>query len=530
MRNSTLVDQSAPRSGSGRYLGLLLALALLLGLYAWLRYGGAFGHGDTSISTWAIRGILDSGRLVPEEGAYPNGYGYQALVVHLSALTGLSLGVLQLAGAVLLMFWVVMPAWLAYREFTRSETAASLATLILLVQPEFLFPLLRGTHEKFTRGLMFLLLFLLLRSLRAKSFRQVASLVAAFYLVAYALITFNNFFATSFMAAIGLALLLLWGMRRRTRMDNSGQSSLLRRMEMIILSLLVLAFLFTFYAYPPAQRQLRVMQSTAEQLSAVFLQVEEEPFNPYDPVLHGWISLPVYFLVSLANWLLLAGSALVWLWQGWRWFSRREPPEQPGLLLWCFYGAFAFQGVLSIAVDTSGAIHGNMEHRMFPSFAMLAAPVMAGWLVTYRRRLPGLRRGRLDRALGVILGSLLVLAVFKATSEPLLSNYWTFYTPSEYRAVNWAEHALVDRSLWAGFNDRVATGYQISQNGRALPLDLNTALPVSFGTRDFLVSEATRLHGVRLFSPLPLEADTHLTYDNGKAKIYHSRPRSPLQR
>lgn len=523
-----------PQRGARPRLPLLLTITLLIGLYAWIRYGGAYGHGDTSSFAWVIGRILDSGQLIPEEGVYDNGYGYQALVVYLSALTGLSLGVLQSLGGALLIFWAVVPAWLAYREFTRSDRAASLATLILVVQPEFLFPLLRGTHEKFTRGLMFFLLFLLMRSFRAKNLRSVASLVAAFYLSAYALITLNSLMATSFMVAVGLALVLLWGARRWTRMTYSGLPSSLNRMGMIILSLVAIAFLFTFYAYPPAQKQLRLLQSVGDQLAVTLLQVEEQTFNPYNTVTLGWVSLPIYFLVSLANWLLLAGSSVVWLWRSWRYCSQSEQGELPDLLLWSFYGAFALQSGLSILVDISGAIAGNLQHRMFPSFAMLAAPVVAGWLVTYRRRLSASRCLWLDSALGVVLSALLILGVIKATNEPLLSNYWIFYTAAERQAVSWAEQALADQDLWVGYNDRVATGYQVSEDGRILGLSLRQGWPVSISTRNFLISEATRLYAVRLSLPLPtqvsLGANGFVTYDNGRAQVYHSRPSSPFQR
>ena len=142
-------------------------------------------------------------------------------------------------GGGLLLCWVVLPAWLAYREFTRSEAAATLATLILLAQPEFLFPLLRGTHEKFTRGFMFLLLFLLLRSLRARSERLVVGLVAAFYLCAYAMIAFNSLMASSFLVAVGLSLLLSWAVRSRARIAVDWQSRMLRRQGLIVASLMV---------------------------------------------------------------------------------------------------------------------------------------------------------------------------------------------------------------------------------------------------------------------------------------------------
>jgi hypothetical protein len=534
LRTSIPTDGSTWRSRGRFQLGPILILALFIGLYPWLRFGGRLGGGDTSRISEATWAILDSGQLIPEDLAYPNGYGYQALLLHLSALTGLSLAILQSLGGVLLFFWAVLPAWLAYREFTSSEATASLATLILVIQPEFIFPLLRGTHEKFTRGLMFLLLFLLLRSLRATRLQQLASLVVAFYLSAYAMITFNSLMAISFVSAIGLAWVLLWGVGRRPLLRDGRQSPMLRRLAIIIASLLGLGFLFLFYAYPPAQKQLALLQSTGDRLFATFLGMEERSFNPYDTIARGWVSLPVYLLVSLSNWILMTGAALVWLWQGWQWFFWREQPERPALLLWSFCGAFAFQSAVSIAVDLSGAIAGNLQHRIFPSFVMLAAPLVAVWIVTQRQRLSERRRGWLDKLLGVLLGFLLLLGLIKASNEPLLSNYWTFYTTAEHSAASWADRSLADRRLWVGFNDRVGSGYQISQNGRVLALYLDAFVPVSPATRSFLISPANLLHGSRLSAPLPsaltLETDTFVTYDNGEAQIWHVRPKSMLQR
>jgi hypothetical protein len=49
------------------------------------------------------------------------------------------------------------------------------------------------------------------------------------------------------------------------------------------------------------------------------------------------------------------------------------------------------------------------------------------------------------------------------------------------------------------------------------------------GTQDFLISGVTHSRSVRLAQPLPIEADSFLTYDNGQAQIYHRRPRTPYQ-
>jgi hypothetical protein len=518
------VEARAP----ARVIALLLGAVTALALYSLLRYGARWGEGDTYAFTRFMDALARAGRQVPAAGAYPHGYGFPAFGVFVSHLGGLALPELQLYAAPLLMIWLVLPAWLLYRELAGSPRGATLATAILLVQPEFLFPLLRGTHEKFTRGLMLVCLYLLLRSLRARQrLPRFAGFVLAFYLSAYALITFNNLIATSFIAAVGLALGLSWAALRYLEAGSAAARATTRRLGYVVLSSLVVAFLFTFYAYPPAQLQLRVLQGIGERLAALFLQVEEVATNPYAVVTGGWVSLPVYFAVSLANWLLLAASAAIWLAQSARWLLRRARPDVSALLLWALYGAFALQAAASIAVDASGAF-ANLQHRIFPSFAMLAAPLVGRWFAEWR---PGRAWvGRLVRSMaGVTVVGLAVLSTLKATNEPLVSNKWLFHLPAEMEAIRWAEGALPGRSLWTAYDERLTTAFGIRTVGRTTELRLDD-YQANPGTRDLLISEVTRARSQRLGSPLPVEGDSFLTYDNGQAQIYHLRPRTPFQR
>jgi hypothetical protein len=509
---------------------LLVGLAFLIGVYALLRFGGKWGEIDTSAFTHAIRAVLDTGSLVPPGKSYPNGYGYQALMGLLVETSGIELGLLQVFGSTLLLVWVVIPAWLAYRELTGAGREAGLATVILLAQPDFLFPLLRGTHEKFTRGLMLVCLYLLLRSMRTKNQRQTAGLVISFYLAAYAMITFNNLLATSFIAAVGLALLILWLSNRLFKHKigdpNSEISSMCQRLGLVSLSLLLIAFIFTFYAYPPAQHQFQVFQNVYDRISLLFLQVEETIVNPYATVYQGWVNLPIYLLVSLANWVLLSLSLPLWLMQTRRLHSGEGLPGWEASILWAFYAAFALQGALSVLVDMSGAIASNLQHRIFPSFSMLAAPLVAIWLLQKFNQQP---RQILRYALALGLGALLLLATLKATVEPALSNYWTFYSSAEVQAVSWAESSLQDRSLWIGFNNRVSDGMNITANGNRLSVRLDTYRPDP-GTRDYLISDIMRLQSLRLQVALPVDADSLVTYDNGQAQIIRLRPHTPFQR
>lgn len=527
-----MMTELAPRHRTGGgtiYLVLLVGLALLLGLYLLLRYGGYWGEGDTVYFTRAIYSIQASEELMLPENTYQNGYAYQALIVWLAAFTDMPLGFLQIVAAALLLAWVVLPAWLAYRELTRSELAASLATLILLIQPEFLFSLLRGTHEKFTRGLMFLCLYLLVRSLRVHLLRLMALFIACFYLCAYAMISYNAFMASSFILAILVALGLVWLVGRRVANSRRVASPLVTRLFYVTFSLLVIAFIFIFYAYPPAQKLISTLLGVGDRLAMLALQVEDTASNPYQVVDAGWVSMPVYWLVSLANWLLLGLSLVLWLRQTYTWLVQRKArPIQHEIMLWALYAAFAFLGVISILVDVSGAIAANLQHRTFPSFVMLAAPLAGVWLA--RKKPQSSPKAKMTLAgISLAIGVLMVLSALKATSEPLLSNTWLFYTPAEAQAVRWAEDNLQQLSLWTGPSGRISDGYSIRENGRELSLELDPYVP-AISTHDFLISIVTRLQAQRQGALLPVQADDLITYDNGTTQIHHRRPETPFQK
>lgn len=511
---------------------LLLAGAFLLAFYVLLRYGGLWGEADTHVFTSVIRSMLDAEELLQVGNVYPNGYGYQTLGVLLIHATGIELSALQLYGSVLLMVWIVFPAWLLYRDLTGSSRAGILATVLLLIQPEFLFPILRGTHEKFTRGLMLLAVYLIIRSLYARwNVNRFASWLIAFYICAYALITFNNLLASSFIVAICVSLALIWTVKRLNRLNaRSAKVLAIQRLTYAAIISLSLAFIFTFYAYKPARHNLSVFQTIGERTAALALDVEAKSANPYAAVNTGWISLRVYLMLSLANWLLLSMSALIWMWESLTWLRHREwlpgtkGHDESGLLLWAFYGAFAFVGAVSVISDLSGALGSNLQHRLFPSFAMFGAPVVAKWLanVSHNKHYTQL----------FLWGSIGILAIFstlKATNEPLFSNKWLFHTHAEMQALDWANIYLTEQRLWVEHDERLSSALSIRTGDEHLDVSLDQAI-VDRGTRDFLISNIIRRRSVRMSAPLPIHADSLRTYDNGEAQIYHWRPRTPYQR
>lgn len=508
---------------------VLLTAVFLLAAYLLLRYGGRWGETDSFVFTNAIRTMSDTARLIPEKDVYPGGYSFQSLVIFLSKMTGLSLSTLQLYGSILLMAWIVLPAWLLYRELSNEKYAALLATLFLLVQPEFLFPIARGSHEKFTRGLMLLCLYLLVKSLYQRHhFNRFAALVLAFYLSSYALITFNNLLAISFIMAMGLALVFIQIITYKEKSLSRSIQPAIRRLAYAVAICIALGFLFIFYAYEPARHHLYILQSIWDRIAVLFLEIESAQ-DPYQVINIGWINLPVYLMVSLANWLLLSTSALIWSWQtlGWLW-HRQRPRKEGELLLWAFYGAFATIGVLSVIADFSGAISSNLQLRNFPSFVMLAVLVIAKWLLERRFRFPLLASlARVSLLLGI--ASLAILSTLKITNEPALSNKWVFHLPSEMYALEWAESGLSERTIWTGYDERLPTavGIRTGATSRNTHFDVYTIEPE---TRDFLISDVIRERSRRLSRPLPVKADSLVTYDNGQTQIYHLRATTPYQR
>jgi hypothetical protein len=526
--------RAEPRQVRTEYVEViaLVLMAVLLSAYALVRYGGRWGETDTRDFTASIRALLDTGQLVPgsQYHVYPNGFGYQALVVFLIELGGVTLSTFQIYGATLLMPWLVIPAWLLYREWTGSNRGATLATAILFVQPEFLFPILRGTHEKFTRGLMLCCLYLLVRSIRSpRRPGRFVGLVLAFDVAALSLNTFNNLFGSSFIAATGLALILTRLALRINRNLSRPTGRVFRRLLYATGTSMILGILFTTYLYPPAHHDLLVVKDVWGRLAALLLNSRTTASNPYAVVSIGWISLPVYIAVSIADWILLFGSSAIWISQTIRWLRGGwQRLETDALLLWAFYGAFAFMSALSIVVDVSGALSGNLQQRIYPSFAMVAAPLIATWLLTWKPRHVASRR-LVTTSVWAGIGVVAILSTLKATNEPLLSNKWLFYEPGEIYAVSWADANLPGRLLWVGYDERLPTAVDIRTGLR--PLSVGLILDRSrTDVRDFLVSDVTRARAVRLAQSLPIQADDFVTFDDGQTQILHRRPHTPFQR
>ncbi len=437
-------------------------------------------------------------------------------------ISGINLASFQLSGSILLSLWIVLPAWILYHEFTGSNHGAAFATIILLVQPELLFPIFRGTHEKFTRGLMFLCLYLLLRSIRCpKRQERLVGFVATFYLFSYGLISFNDLIFTSFVAAIFLGILLgivvSWVRKDLAPKMHYVQTHLI----ITTLFLSILAFIYTSYIYSPAQSQLRIIASIWDRLAFLFLQAGESSTNPYTTIGIGWVSLPVYFLVSLANWLLLGFSLTIFQWRVRSWLENHYHPDPNEFLLWIFYCSFTLLSVASVVVDWSGALAANLQHRIFPSFAMLASPLVGKWLadgVSTNKRFAHL----IKPVFVIVIGALAVLSPLKAFNDPIVSNQWIHYDPTEMQAIRWSESALNGNKLWVGFDHRLSSAVVMKAGLEPIDVEMDD-FSLDPDVHNLLISDVISARSERLSQPLPVGADSMIVYDNGHTQIYSIR-------
>ena len=309
-----------PREHDRRAWPALLPIgyALAVTIYGGLRYGYRWGEQDTGLFVKLIRQMLDQGTILPDTGSYQHGYnlsGARHRVLPGDG-TGCDAG-RNWSSLPFLSLAVALVTFVAFRGLLGDAVVAGIATMLLFMQPEFVFVIGRGNHEKITYILILSLVFLLTASLtRERTVRVQVACTSAFYLIAWGLITTNFFWASSFLASLllalgggALALALAKGLR--------GERATLRRLAYTTASCYLLAFIFVAYAYPPARANFGVFRTLAERLSMLFLSFEPKG-QPYAAVGAAWVAPWVYPVLTAFNWLMTIGCAPAWCWLGFR--------------------------------------------------------------------------------------------------------------------------------------------------------------------------------------------------------------------
>ncbi len=519
-------DPGPPTAQSRVLVLVLMATALLAGLYYSLRFGGWSMEVDAGRQAVAADGMVVTGELVHRR-SYSNGYGYAAQLAAVSEVTGLPVQPVQLGSSVWVMV-VALVAFVTYREFLDSPAGAALAVLLLMIQPDFLFYVLRVSHERNTWTFALLMLFLLLRSRRyVQQAARMLAYVALFYIAFAAMAASNLYFAATFANAILIALLAGWVLERLGLKDQEPgekRAAVMRRLLLITLACLALVYILVNYGYRPALSAYYYFYSLADRIGLVTLggQPVESPAS-YAVVGQTWRSSGVYLALTGLQWLIALASLLAWAIELPR--LRKAPPRR--WLLWLLYAAFGVLMAVGLLADLAGFLNANLQVRMFTPFALFSSALAAGLI---RRGYTALgARGRRLAAVGatglMIYASL--AAALKVSNDPAVGNLWLFYSPAEVGAAKWTgKH--VQQEIWVDTWDHLAHALSFRQG-------YNNTGEYRWGIMPSpapytLISELARLRANRIGLSLPYTLDQNRVYDNGLVQIYDRRAFTPYAR
>lgn len=506
----------------------VLAFAFAAYAYATARFAGHWVDSDTSMLTRAIQSVIDSRSILAPADIYSNGFTYQAVTAFIVELTGLSVQQIQQWLYPLGTGLLALVVFAAYRALLGSSASALLGTLILFMQPDFLFVTWRGSHERFTWALALALLYLLAKSARRDGLIPYGVL---YHFTAFAFVSCNAFFASSYIAGLAFSFMAgaaIFGLRALFGRGNSHDAHFrryLQRLMYITLATGVLLYLFFVHIYPPAVHLLYAFDSLLERVAALLLNYDQSlAANPYAFVSSTWIDVRIYLaLVGLS--LMIAGlSFLVWLPGIFRLIFHRHLDIRSGtnLLVWLLYPVFALQIALALGADQAES-GGNLQIRLFTPLMIVAVPLVALGLRAVWRRI----HGRIYRGLlGLLLTGLVLLfsaaSLLKFTNEPVLSNNWVFTLETERRAAEWALAASVDTPVWTGPDWRI-TLYLIMNHTRLPAFRTHyNAVPIRTATL-FVVSAFEDVRWKRQARAMPPLVDHLLVYDNGTVKVYQKR-------
>lgn len=515
-------------------LTYVLAVRLLITYYWLIRYGGNWIEGDAARTTVTIQAVMESGKLIPIEHIfYRPGFLYQVFVSTLSFLSNTSVIDLQVWVLPLSGLLISLIAYAFFFQLLKDEQKAALAAILLNLQGDFFLTSIRGSHEKLDYVLIFTsLLVMALAMERFESMAERVILTISYYLLILAENTSNVFFAFTFTSTIIISFAVWHILSQGLRLKTYGATWLIYVSIMAI----VFSFLMMFVWYPPASSILFIAKGFSERIRLFLLIPLERTDVLYNVVSsswvypNSWLYLRIYdivlILVGSMGWILFANQ-----------FVRKNISKIEGAQIWLLilFPAFVIQNIVVIASDNTGVTNAmtNIQIRLIPLTIFATVPLAAEFLVwAYQSIKSSLIRIQISIGFSAVLLPLLViLTLLKLTSDPLISNIWFFYSPSENYSIAWLNehipHIPVDQGqhmprAWVGTGSRLDVLWLNSYWGPD-----NSIIPV---TKDpasstyVLIAPRIQLHAERYHIPTPDVSNTWLIYDNGEVKIYYRPP------
>lgn len=520
-----------------RSVGWLAAIGLAYAAYFVLRFGGLWSENDTGVFSNVTRSMLRAGSIF-FPGQYVHGYGYPAWLGSLSLLTGLSPTVVNTVVAPYVGVLVLVTlGYLVYREVIGAPRVAAVAMLLLFGAPDLLFGVLRGNHEKLTIGLTLLALFAILRGFQAMG-RSRGWQYAAWALVAYLAIftnaTVNDYFASTFTVATGLAMVGgSWILRRQGRAQaRRVDPQVFRRLAIVVLASWLVIWWVMFFVFTPAGHDFALLKTAGAKLLSLFATFHTGS-NPYVLAKSQWDGKVADVLVASYRWVLFGTSFVAWIVWLWLIVVRRRRTSWQKVFLLMLFGAFGLTVAIAIPMDFTGLAAGaNLEVRNFTYFSLLAAPVAAwGWSNGPLRKVTawiGRRKILSQGVIPTLLGAFLLVSLLKVTLDPSISNQWSFYRPSERQAVAFFWTKARGSTLWTGPDNRIPDMWNGWASNNA---DGNGVVGYTLtgADRDWLRSPVVVASSIAERSTIPNYRAQDRVYDNGTSQIYHVRPLTPFQ-
>lgn len=461
---------------------IVVGVALLYGFATTLRYPSPWAEGDTSYFARTITSLVDHGSLDPADNPhiYPQGFAYQSWAGSLVLLSGVSverfIGVLSpVLGSLLL----AITALAAFTRLLRSGRAGFLATLTLFLVPEVMFSVLRGNHEKVTLAMTLLACLALASSLPGVQDRvRPQAWMIVYGLAITTAVATNVYFGSILVVALSLVLVATGPLVSVLPTLRASLRPLVPALTVAVTIGWGAVALMLLVIYPPAGHLLRVVPDVLAGLGSLFETATGGSFtptsDPYASIRTDWVSSRVYQLLSLVRWILFFGSFGVWLAFCAQALRRADLRTPARLLALALYGAFGLILGLSIPIDLIGLdIGSNLQVRIYVYFAMFSAPIFAlGVVASFGRIRRRWTRAPAAFALALLYVAFMAGGFLKAVNDPLVSNVWRFYAPTEVAAIDFYLERQPNRlrSLWIGPDNRLRDAYGVAYPATAVAL------------------------------------------------------------
>lgn len=531
-----------PKRTTWLYVIPLMLYALWVGFYWEARYNYHSMEGDATRLTLAGQGTQSNGSITFTPWTYPSGYGYPAILAFLGLGSGLSTQVLQLVSGIWLVV-VCLGAFICYRELLGHPGAAVIAILILLLQPDSLFYILRGSHEKTTWLYILCTLYILSKSYRvAKTVYKLSAYIILLSILLFAIVSTNTFFATTFLTSLILSfsggwLLTRWNQWKRRA--GRGGSSFFPRLLATSTICFILVYMNVTYLYSPAAAYYTGFTYFLDRISVLLLGAQgpaRQVEAPYEYVQSAWRSNEHYLMLIAPQMTLVGLSLLVWAgklvyyllgdWQKIPW------QEQ---LLWLMCGAVGFQFAAGITIDVTGALFfANLQVRLFPYLTILLSPLLGGAIYALFQRLRNTWFSvrflvMLTLVVGVVYAS--GASILKVVNDPVVGNQWIFFSPGERAALSWTDSYIRERRIWTDiFSHQIDVMLFFAGYGWSPSNEYRDGFDRDPEIYHYIVmSTLTVLQANRSSLALPSIVEHDRVYDVGDVQIYHRRPRTPFQ-